>query len=126
MTADASLGSRPSSRPLIAPAWHTILCIAIFVGLSICGGFFQHSVKQQPQATGPSGHAVPGYISVVVFEWLLVLYVRMGVHKRGVRLRDLVGGRWATPKAVIKDSALGVVGGVDRLNECSGSGWRDK
>jgi membrane protease YdiL (CAAX protease family) len=44
---------------------------------------------------------------VLVFEWLLVLYVRMGVHKRGVRLRDLVGGRWATPKEVMKDMALG-------------------
>jgi membrane protease YdiL (CAAX protease family) len=107
MTADANLGSQPSSRPLIAPAWHTIVFIAIFVGLSIIGGFFQHSVKQQPEATVPSGHAVPGYISVVVFEWLLVLYVRMGVHKRGVRLRDLVGGRWTTPKAMIKDMALG-------------------
>jgi uncharacterized protein len=42
-----------------------------------------------------------------VFEWLLVLYVRMGVRKRGVRLRDLVGGRWTTPKAVMKDIALG-------------------
>ncbi|HUD66139.1 MAG TPA: hypothetical protein VMQ17_16230 [Candidatus Sulfotelmatobacter sp.] len=41
---------------------------------------------------------MPGYISVVVLEWLLVLYVRMGVHKRGLRLRDLVGGRWATLK----------------------------
>lgn len=107
MNADATLGSRPSSRPLIAPAWHTIVFIAIFVGLSVIGGFFQHAVKQQPQATVPSGHAVPGYISVVVFEWLLVLYVRMGVHKRGMRVRDLVGGRWATPKAVMKDLAFG-------------------
>lgn len=106
-TADANLGSRPSNRRLIAPAWHTIVFIAIFVGLSVIGGFFQHAVKQQPQATAPSGHAVPGYISVVVFEWLLVLYVRMGVHKCGMRLRELVGGRWATPKAVIKDIALG-------------------
>jgi membrane protease YdiL (CAAX protease family) len=108
MTGDTNLGSRPSSRPLIAPAWHTIVFIAIFVGLSIIGGFFQHSVKQQqPQATAPSGTALPGYLSVVVFEWLLVLYVRMGVHKRGIRLRDLVGGRWATPKEVLKDIALG-------------------
>jgi membrane protease YdiL (CAAX protease family) len=44
---------------------------------------------------------------VLVFEWLLVLYVRMGVHQRGVRLRDLVGGRWATPKEVLRDLALG-------------------
>jgi uncharacterized protein len=107
MTADANLGSRPSRRPLIAPAWHTIVFVAIFVGLSVIGGFFQHAVRQQPQATVPSGNAVPGYISVVVFEWLLVLYVRMGVHKRGMHLRDLVGGRWATPKEVMKDIALG-------------------
>jgi hypothetical protein len=71
------------------------------------GGFFQHAVKQHPQAHVQSRSAVPGYISVVVMEWLLVLYVRMGVHKRGVRLRDLVGGRWATPTAVMKDIALG-------------------
>ena len=30
-----------------------------------------------------------------------------GVHKRGVRLRDLIGGRWATLQAVMKDIALG-------------------
>jgi membrane protease YdiL (CAAX protease family) len=107
MTADANLGSRSSRRPLIAPAWHTIVFIGIFVGLSVMGGFFQHAVKEQPQVTAPSGNAVPGYISVVVFEGLLVLYVRMGVHKRGVRLRDLIGGRWATPQAVMKDIALG-------------------
>jgi uncharacterized protein len=107
MTADSNLSSRLSSRPLIAPAWHTIVFIAIFVGLSVAGGFFQHAAKQQPQATVPSGNAVPGYISVLVFEWLLVLYVRMGVHKRGVRLRDIVGGRWATAKEVMRDISLG-------------------
>jgi uncharacterized protein len=106
MTPEANLTPH-SSRPLIAPAWHTILFIAIFVGLSVVGGFFQHAVKQHPQPTVPAGSAVPGYISVLVFEWLLVLYVRMGVHQRGVRLRDLVGGRWATPLDVIKDFALG-------------------
>ena len=107
MTADASLTSHLSSRKLIAPMWHTIVFIAIFVGLSVVGGFFQHGVKQHPQSAAPSGSAVPRYISVLVSEWLLVLYVRMCVHKRGVRLRDLVGGRWATPKEVMKDIALG-------------------
>jgi len=106
MSADASLTSHLSSR-LIAPVWHTIVFIGIFVGLSVVGGFFQHAVDQQPQAAAPRGSAVPGYISVVFSEWLLVLYVRMGVHKRGVRLRDLVGGRWATPKEVMIDIALG-------------------
>jgi uncharacterized protein len=107
MTADTNHGSPPSNRPLIAPVWHTAVFIAIFVGLSVIGGFFQHAVKQQPQATAASGSFVPGYLSVVIFEWLLVLYVRRGIHKRGMRLRDLVGGRWATPQEVMKDIALG-------------------
>lgn len=106
-TADTNLDLCPSSRRLIAPAWHTILFIAIFLGISVAGGFFQHAVKQHPQATVPSSNAVSGYLSVVVFEWLLVLFVRMGVHKRGGRVRDLVGGRWSTPQAVMRDLALG-------------------
>lgn len=107
MSTETDLASGLSSRPLIAPAWHTIVFISIFVGLSVVGGFFQHAVKQHPQAAVQSGNVVQRYLSVLVFEWLLVLYVRMGVHKRGVRLRDLVGGRWATPKEVMKDFALG-------------------
>lgn len=81
-TADANLDSRPSSRPLIASAWHTIVFITIFVGISVVGGFFQHAVKQHPQAT-VSGNAVSRYISVLVFEWLLVLYVRRGCTSAG-------------------------------------------
>ncbi len=109
ITADVSLTPPRVGRPLVAPAWHTILFIAIFVGLSVAGGFFQHAANQHPQATltAPSSKVVTGYISVSVMEWLLVLYVRKGVHKRGMRLRDLVGGRWATPKAVVKDIVLG-------------------
>ena len=38
MSADASLTSRLSSRPLIAPAWHPIAFISIFVVLSVVGG----------------------------------------------------------------------------------------
>jgi membrane protease YdiL (CAAX protease family) len=106
MGAPANLSSSSSGRPLIAPAWHTIGLIAIFVGISVVGGFYQHAAKQHPQATAPRSNAVPRYLSVVISEWLLVLYVRMGVQKRGVRLRELVGGRWATPKDVVKDIAL--------------------
>jgi CAAX protease family protein len=99
--------SPPSAHPLIAPLWHTLGFIAIFVGLAVLGGFFQHAARQHPQTVGQSSPAVPRYVSVIIFEWLLVLYVRMGVRKRGVRLRELVGGRWSTPTDVLKDLALG-------------------
>jgi len=68
MTVDADVTPGPSSRPLIAPVWHTVVFIAIFVGLSVAGGFFQHAAKQHPQAAVPSGNAVSRYISVLVFE----------------------------------------------------------
>jgi len=106
MTAPGNPSSLPSNRQLIAPAWHTIVLITIFIGLSVVGGFFQHAAKQRPPETVPHTNAVPGYVSLIISEWLLVLYVRMGVQKRGVRLRDLVGGRWATPKDVLKDIVL--------------------
>jgi membrane protease YdiL (CAAX protease family) len=106
-SAAANLDLRPSSRQLIAPAWHTVLFIAIFLGISVAGGFFQHAVRQHPQATASSGNAVSGYLTIVFLEWLLVLFVRMGVHKRGGRVRDLIGGRWSTPQAAMRDVALG-------------------
>ncbi|HXM97743.1 MAG TPA: CPBP family intramembrane glutamic endopeptidase [Candidatus Dormibacteraeota bacterium] len=103
MAANASPTSHPSNGRLIAPVWHTIVFIIIFVGLAVVGGFFQHAVNEHPHAAARSANAVPGYLSVIISEWLLVLYVRMGVQKRGVGLRDLVGGRWATPADVLKD-----------------------
>jgi membrane protease YdiL (CAAX protease family) len=107
MTTPATSSFSPSSRALIAPAWHTIVFIAIFIALSVIGGFFQHAAKQHPQPRMASTNAVPGYLSVVISEWLLVLYVRVGIRKRGACLRDLVGGRWAKPTDLIKDIVLG-------------------
>ena len=119
--ADTNVTPHPTNRALIAPAWHTIVFIAIIVGISVLGGFFQHAVKQHPLAVVPSSSVIPGYISVVVFEWLLVLYVRMGVHKRGMRLRDLVGGRRGYTERVNERHRprRSSLGGVDRLDECS-------
>ena len=68
VNADANVTARPTSRSLIAPAWHTVVFIAIFVGVSVAAAFFQHAVNQHPPAVAPGDNAVPRYISVVVFE----------------------------------------------------------
>jgi len=109
MATNTIVPSSPRVRPLIAPPWHTVGFIAIFVGLAVLGGFFQHAARQHPETVGQSTSAVPRYISVIVIEWLLVLYVRMGVRKRGVRLRELIGGRWSTGGEVLRDIVLAAV-----------------
>jgi CAAX protease family protein len=113
--------SRPSTRPLLASTWHTIGFIAIFVGFAILGGVFQHAARQHPQTQVQGSSVVYGYLSVIVFEWLLVLYVRFGIRKRGIHFRDLVGGRWSTLGEILRDIVLGfaiwaVWLGVQRLS----------
>lgn len=106
---------------MIAPLWHTIGFILIFAGLAVLGGFFQHAARQHPQMVAQSSPAIPRYMSVIVFEWLIVLYVHWGVKKRGIRLRELVGGRWSTPAEILRDIAFaalvwGVWIGIQKLN----------
>jgi uncharacterized protein len=51
-------------------------------------------------------NVVPFYLSVLALEWALVATVRGAVHDRGLRLRDVIGGRWASWKDVVRDVAL--------------------
>ena len=104
--------------------------IALFVGLSLAGGFFQHAVNQHPQATVPSGHALPRYISVIVFEWLSgalcphgcaqarcafarYCWRTMGDAERGMKDMALGAGLWALWIGLMNPHILG------RRNKCA-------
>lgn len=45
-------------------------------------------------------HVVPLYLSLIAMEWGLFLYVRKGLLSSGTKLSELIGGRWASAKAV--------------------------
>ena len=65
----------------------------------------------QGRATGNSvlpqqRNVIPFYVSVLALEWALVATVRGAVHDRGLRLRDVIGGRWANWKDVVRDILL--------------------
>lgn len=51
-------------------------------------------------------NVVPLYLSLMAMEWGLVATVRGAVHAKGLRLRDVVGGRWSSWKDVARDVAL--------------------
>ena len=48
------------------------------------------------------------YLITIAWEWLVVLYIAWGVRKRGVTLRDLIGGRWKTPEDFLIDVGIAV------------------
>lgn len=104
-------------RP-VAPAWHTIVVLALMLGFSLVGA----TRKNLP---GVGAHErIPGYIAAIVLEWVTVAFIWYGVSRRNVRISELVGGRWQRPTAVLRDSgiaigflvvALLVLNGIGRL-----------
>ena len=92
---------------LIAPIWHTALLVGLFLVLTVVGALFQRSARAHPGGLQQHPHVAPLYLSLIVMEWALVLYVRKGLRRSGTQLRDLIGGRWNGPKDVARDALLG-------------------
>ena len=106
---DSAVTQRETSRPQpVAPYRHTAVLVALFLLLTVGGAMFQSR-----GGTGQAGPAhtgvVPLYLSLLVLEWGLVLFVWRGALGGDVaKLRDLIGGRWGSPWHVVRDGALAV------------------
>lgn len=79
--------SRSRSPQLLAPWWHTAILIAMLLLVSLNGMRGKHA------ATG--SHKLALYLWTMTWEWILTATVWLGIRKR-MRLRDLIGGRWAS------------------------------
>ena len=92
MPADAQIPPKtevpttPQKR-LLAPWWHTAVLIAVLLLVSIGSATGKHRLAQ---ASKPLQ-----YLWAMGWEWLLTGYIWLGIRKR-IRLRDLIGGRWAS------------------------------
>jgi membrane protease YdiL (CAAX protease family) len=109
MATTASTSSPDPGRKLIAPVWHTVLLVGIFLGITIAGALFQRRAQSTPGALQQHPNVVPLYLSVIAVEWLLVYGVWAGIKTHGVPLRDLIGGRWSSAKDVLIDLVLALV-----------------
>ncbi len=92
MSADAQIPPEtqlvPSGRNrLLAPWWHTAILIAVLLIASVNGNRSKHPLA--------AGSKIPQYLWTMTWEWILAGFVWLGIRKR-VRLRELIGGRWAT------------------------------
>lgn len=96
------------SSDLIAPVWHTVLLVSIFLGLTVAGALFQRHAQSTSGALQQHPNVVPLYLSVIAVEWLLVYGVWAGIHLRGLRLGDLIGGQWNSSKNVLIDIVLAI------------------
>lgn len=81
--ARASLAPEPP-RP-IANLWHTAIFIIVVLAFSYSGSNGQH------QAAGKHGKSYL-YLFTIAWEWIMVAYIWWGTRKRGIGLRELIGG----------------------------------
>jgi membrane protease YdiL (CAAX protease family) len=99
MTAESKIVA-VETPSLIAPLWHTILLIAISLGISI---FSARMLGGGPANAVASNSKTPLYISIFVCEWALFYFVVAGVRGTGTRLQDLIGRPWSNPRDIAID-----------------------
>lgn len=94
----------PAPRSTVAGAMHTIFLLAVIVGWSTLGYFGAARMR-----TGTTPHRAPMYVFTILWEWAVVGYVVWGVKRHGSSLGQLIGGKWNSWKAVLKD--IGIAAG---------------
>lgn len=93
--------NRSVDRAVAAP-WHTAVVLLILIGMSFAGA-------RSGGLPGVSAYGrVGGYLVVILLEWLTVAFIWYGVSRRGIRVGELVGGRWARPVDVFRDLGIGI------------------
>jgi uncharacterized protein len=97
----ASEQSSPT-RGAVAPAWHTVAVLVWLLGFSALGALHVHWFHEGPY-TG-----VIRYLVSIFWEWTTVGFIALSMRRGGVRLRDLIGGRWPGTFSVLRDVGLAV------------------
>ena len=92
--------SPASERTLVV--LHLALLLAILLGFSYIGAGGQHRAVER---LGRPGF----YAATMVWEWVLLAYVWVGMRRQRLTLAEITGGRWSAPEDALHD--LAVAGG---------------
>jgi membrane protease YdiL (CAAX protease family) len=95
-TAATPASAKPS---LIAPVWHTLLIVALILANSFLG-------SRKVGAVHGSGSRTLLYGATFITQLVLILLIWFGIRMRGVRMRDLIGGRWKTVEDFLLDVGI--------------------
>ena len=103
-SASAASQSRPASDRAIAPWWHTLVLIALFLLLAAGGAMFRSQAGSRADLAGARPNLSGLYLSLTAGEWALVYYVwKLGLRRTGTTIGELIGGKWTSPRAALLD-----------------------
>jgi membrane protease YdiL (CAAX protease family) len=98
VTAPTPAAAKPAP---IAPWWHTLIIVVLILGNSL-------AAPAKLAATHGSASRIALYAGTFFTQLILVLIIWFGIHSRGIRMRDLIGGRWKTVEAFLLDAVLAI------------------
>ena len=93
--------SAPAKLALIAPLWHTFLIVALILANSFLG-------SSKVNAVHGSTSRLLLYGGTFITQLVLILIIWFGIRLCGVRMRDLIGGRWKTVEQFLLDVGLAI------------------
>ena len=94
-----------TNRRHVAPLWHTV-GLLFFLALITYGGVRTHGTTTK---ASPATNLIRLYLSVMAGEWMLLLYVWRGIRRKGITLRELIGGNWSDASAFGRNFAIAVL-----------------
>jgi uncharacterized protein len=96
-----------STPRAIASTQHFVIMLLIQAALVALGFWMQH--QSGSDSVFPQHRNVAWvYLWVIALEWGLVAMVRGGLKAQGLRLADVIGGRWSNLKVVVFDLAISI------------------
>ncbi len=105
MQGEAAVQQTEEARPrLIAPVWHTVLVVLIFLGLLI-----YETLSTSPKFT----HLQPGdrvflFIILIQIQWIVAIVVYAGMPLRETAIGQVVGRSWKTFEDFVRDCGFGL------------------
>jgi len=100
LAAPAAAAPEPSrTPPPTVVVLHLALLLAILLGFSYAGSDGQHRVVER--------FGRPAfYTATIVWEWVLLAYVWVGMRRQRWTLAEITGGRWKSPEDALLDVAV--------------------
>ena len=91
----------PPIRQPVAGYLHTTLIVLLILLVGGITAWTSRTIGLKASGT-PMTH----YVQTIIWLWVLFGLVYLGVRKSGVRLREVIGGRWETPEDFLLDVAI--------------------
>ncbi|MEO8727327.1 MAG: type II CAAX endopeptidase family protein [Acidobacteriaceae bacterium] len=96
----------PDPNPkLVAPLWHTAILLILVLLNSVASARTHNLWRIASLSADPQ---IAGYLTVILFEWLMVAYIWWGVRLRGATLSDLIRGSWPRWTTILRDLAIAI------------------